>query len=176
MKHPTTPPTSRPTRALALAAACLFAFAAPATAHDDDEPMPAELAADPSDGPAYPVSGIRLEISSSQPDHPALVALSDFRLKLGQVADGYVAPRKGVPEADVPLVAAPFTNYYASAVQAIGLQLTNHLKDEGLDNVLVYAAEEEIDPETGRDLRARGQLTLHFLVRAEPHKRRGWFD
>jgi hypothetical protein len=41
---------------------------------------------------------------------------------------------------------------------------------------MVHPLEQEIDPETGVDLRGHGQLGLTLLVRAERRPKRGWFD
>jgi hypothetical protein len=144
-------------------------------AHDEHEAPAMDFEAVASDGPAYPVSGIKLQITSSTPEARALVELPELKLALGQVQNGFVAPRDGVPVASVRLMVAPYSNYYASAIQSIGMQISEHLEDEGFENVLVYPLEEEIDPETGRDLRGTGQVNLTLLVRAEPRKKRGWF-
>lgn len=134
--------------------------------------QPSDYQADDSDGPAYPVSGLHLEISSSTPQAPALVALSELDVTLGQVADGYVAPRDSVPTGSVRLAIAPYANYHASALQAIGSQIAEHLDHEGFEDVIVYPLEKEIDPETGSDLRGAHQLGLTLFVRAEPKKKR----
>jgi hypothetical protein len=88
-------------------------------AHDPEGPPTAERRASESDGPAYEVSGLRLQIVSSTPSHEALAGLHELRVTLGQVADGYVAPAADLPQARVPIASAPFTRYYASALRAI---------------------------------------------------------
>lgn len=164
------------TRRTAWVVASFLALAIPAElpAHEGSAPA-SDFHAAASDGPPYPVSGFRFEIASSTPDASELRALPELRVVLGQVQDGFVAPGGPAPETEVPLVVAPYTNYYASALQAITLQIADHLKDEGFESVIVYPVEQEIDPETGADLRGVGQLNLHLLVRAEPGSS-GWFD
>jgi hypothetical protein len=136
---------------------------------------PSDYQADESDGPAYPVSGLRLQIDSSTPEAQALVELPELAVTLGQVADGYVAPRDSVPTGSVRLAVAPYANYHASALEAIGTQIADHLTHEGFEDVIVYPLEQQIDPETGRDLRGKHYLGLTLLVRAEPKQRRGLF-
>jgi len=144
-------------------------------AHDHDGAPAHDFRAVESDGPAYPVSGLRFQIVSSTPDARALVELPELEVGLGQVADGFVAPRDSVPIAAVRLVVAPYANYHASALSAIALQISDHLEDEGFENVMVYPVEQQIDPETGRDLRGVGQVHFTLLVRAEPKPRWWWF-
>jgi len=160
---------------LMLAASALLTGTPRSAAGHDGLAPASDFHALPEDGPAYPVSGLRLQIVSNAPDHEALAKLPELRLRLGQVAHGFVAPGGMAPDAEVPLVVAPYTNYHRSALQAISKQIVAYLTDEGFDEVLVYPVEEEIDPETGVDLRGVGQLRLHLLVRAnrEPG---GWFD
>lgn len=157
-------------------AALLLALAAPApvAAHDDQAPA-SEFKATPADGPPYPVSGLRLQIISSTPDAEAFQKLPEMELELGQVADGYVAPGGPAPNAEVVLHSAPYTYYYRSALNAICVQIVERLRKKGFDPVLVYPAEEEIDPETGLDLRAGHQRELHLMVRADPAPKRGWW-
>jgi hemolysin activation/secretion protein len=81
------------------------------------------------------------------------------------VADGYVAPREGLPEAKFILRVAPYTNYYASAIRSINEQVVARFNKKGLIGVLVQPVETEIEPGSGRDLRAPGQVSLNLVVR-----------
>lgn len=139
----------------------------PAGAEDDDkEAASASFQANPRrDGPRYPVAGFRLEYASDHPRHPVLEEFLDIRVKLGQVEDGYVEPREGVPTTEFPLRVAPYTYYYASAIRAINRQVVEHFNDEGLLGVLVQPAEDQIEPGTGKDLRPEDQADLDLVVR-----------
>ena len=161
---------------IAIASAMLLALAAPMrlVAHEDLAPA-ANFQASENDGPAYPISGLRLQISSNVDDSSVLAELAEFKLTLGQVAEGFVGPAGPVPQTQVRLIVAPYSNYHASAISAITEQLSDHLKSEGFVNVMVFPREEEIDPETGRDLRGVGQLTLNLVVRAELYRKRWLF-
>lgn len=163
-------------RQITILAAMLLTLTVPVTlvAHEDLAPA-ANFEATANDGPAYPVSGLRLQISSNVDDSEVLAELAEFKLTLGQVADGFVAPTEVVPQTQVRLTVAPYSNYYASAISSITAQLSDHLKDEGFTSVIVYPREEEIDPQSGRDLRGVGQLSLHLIVRAELHRKRWLF-
>ena len=57
--------------------------------------------ATPADGAAYLVSDILPRYVEEHPDHPPLD--SDLEVELGEVSDGYVAPREDVPSARIRL-------------------------------------------------------------------------
>lgn len=137
---------------------------APATADEKLGP-PSEYSAGASDGPGYPVSGLRLQYGSEHARHPAIEEFQDIRVHLSQVADGYVAPRENLPETEIVLRAAPYTTYYASAIRAINEQVVARFNKKGLIGVLVQPLETEIEPGTGRDLRPPGQVSLTLVVR-----------
>jgi len=128
--------------------------------------MPHNFQADPKrDGPRYPVAGFRLQYSSDHPRHPVLEEFLDIQVTLGQVNDGYVEPRAGIPETRIVLRVAPYTNYYASAVRSINQQVVAHFNQKGLIGVLVGPLETEIEPGSGKDLRPPGQVNLNLVVR-----------
>ena len=161
----------------AVAAAMLLALAGPLAqgARAEERADASQLHASDRDGIGYPACGLRLQISSNEPSDEVLTALPELRVTLGQVAEGFVEPRGDVSQTDVPLVIAPYTKYYASALRAISVQITRYLQDEGFESVMVYPLEEQIDPETGHDLRGVGQVGLDLLVRADRPVKKGWF-
>jgi len=98
-----------------------------------------------------------------------------FSVDVSDLAPSRGAYTNRVVRTAVRLVVAPYSNYHASALSAIALQISDHLEDEGFENVMVYPVEQQIDPETGRDLRGVGQVHFTLLVRAEPKPRWWWF-
>jgi hemolysin activation/secretion protein len=150
----------------ALVLPLLLAGAARPAQAAQEPAFPHEFRADPQrDGPKYPVAGFRLQYSSDHPRHPVLEEFLDIQVRLGQVDDGYVEPRAGVPETRIVLRVAPYTNYYASAIRAINQQVVSHFNEKGLIGVLVAPLETEIEPGSGKDLRKAGQVNLNLVVR-----------
>lgn len=150
--------------AVALAAS-FVAAGRPAPAHAADATPPVQHQAIPRlDGNAYPVAGFRLEYAKEHPRHPDLEPLLDLEITLGQVEDGYVEPRDGLPSARVTLRAARYTKYYASAIRTIDQQIVEQFNKKGLIGVLVQPLETEIEPGSGKDLREPGRVNLHLVV------------
>jgi hemolysin activation/secretion protein len=106
--------------------------------HAQDSSAPAGIAtlsqADPQvDGLRRPLTSLEARYAREHPAHPSLDAMMDTSITLGQLADGYTAPREGVPsltmrlgdiggsggiyDAALPLISQAF----ASRARAFGL-------------------------------------------------------
>lgn len=108
------------------------------------------------DGEPYLVGEFDPGYAEPHPDHPPLGPLRTAEIELGKVADGYVAPRKGVPIVHTTLeqlAEGEPTFYYASAIAAINLGILKHLNQQGLGAVLVQTHPADIDPASGEDKR-----------------------
>lgn len=108
------------------------------------------------DGEAYLVGEFDPGYAEPHPDHPPLGPLHTAEIALGKVADGYIAPREGVPIVHTTLeqIAGEEPEfYYASAIATINLQILKHLNQQGLGAVLVQTHPADIDPVSGEDKR-----------------------
>ena len=93
------------------------------------------------------------------PQHPPLGAILTGEVELGEVADGYVGLREGVPIRKVRLHERPShvpTRYYASALAAINRTILGALNERGLAGVRVQTNPLDVDAATGDDLRSPG--------------------
>lgn len=121
----------------------------------------------PADGRAYAVAQLVPRYVRDHPQLPPLGAILATRVELGEVDDGYVAPRAELPSRELPLrdlaSAAP-TRYYASALAAINRTILGALNDRGLAGVRVRASPLDIDAATGEDRRDPRQRTLRVDI------------
>ena len=134
-------------------------LAAPGVAHG--------ASAMPADGRAYVVTQILPRYVDDHAQHPPLGALLAADVELGEVTDGYVGPRKGVPIRKFRLHERPShapTRYYASALATINRAILGALNERGLAGVRVRASPLDIDPATGDDRRSPGQGTLRVDI------------
>lgn len=108
------------------------------------------------DGEAYLVGDFEPEYAEPHPDHPPLASVLETEITLGRVADGYVAPRDGLPQVQTTLQEIAGEEpafYYASAIAAINQGILQELNSKGLGAVLVQTNPADIDPATGEDKR-----------------------
>ncbi len=115
-------------------------------------------AAAPDDGPAYPVSGIRLRYSLENPSLPPLDGVMNLSVSLGQTDQGYVEPRAGAETvtlrlADIGAGGTAKVIFYQSAIRSVGSQIVHFLNTRGIYGVFVSPDPDDIPPETGTDLR-----------------------
>ncbi len=130
-------------------------------------PVGAAPPADPGDGPRFRITGFTAEYAKDHPEHPPLAEIMQVPIELGQAADGYVAPRAGVPATVVSLsetFPAPNDQFYASALQTINSALVREFNRRGLVAVLVAPSEEQIARRTGEDLRPPSATGLTLVV------------
>lgn len=130
----------------------------------DDRPAAEEVKPLPEDGPGYPVSAFELHYIRENPAHPAIEDLMSMPIQLGWTSQGYVAPRADLPTVTITLAEAatrPTETYYASALQHILVNIKDALVARQLMGVYVAPDPGQIEPSTGRDLRAgKTSLTL----------------
>lgn len=123
----------------------------------------------PSDGVAYPVSEIRFAYPLSHEDLPELEELGSISVLLGQLAEGYVAPREGVPlvVVDIRSIAGedPVV-VYGSALASINNAVRDALESRyGMIGHLVTPDAREIAYRTTQeDLRDDGDNELTIFI------------
>jgi len=146
---PMTPVIPAPPAAPAMPAT---ADAVPATA----PAAPPEVVTNPgpasaNDGKAYPVSEVKIGYKFPHPEQPPVGELLDSQIKLGVVADGYVAPRPGVPVVSIKLgdigKAVP-QKLYHSGIAAIYSHVLRQFNAQGIIGVFVVvdSADIKMDP------------------------------
>ncbi|MEE8314416.1 MAG: ShlB/FhaC/HecB family hemolysin secretion/activation protein [Myxococcota bacterium] len=119
--------------------------------------------ATPADGQAYLVTEFLPRYVADHPQHPPLSTVLEAGVELGEVSDGYVAPRAGVPTRRIRLNqdgARVPARYYASALAAINRTILGELNRLGLAGVRVQTSPGDIDPASGDDRRKPEQRTL----------------
>ena len=155
------PPT--PVHLLALLA-CVLMGAGTARAAADSSTL--GLHSD-TEGPVYLVGAVRLNYASAHPLHPSIPELEDVDLALGESSDGYVGPRRGGDNVWFGLLdierGAPI-RIYASGIRELNEQFVRELNRRGLVGVFVAPHPDDIDPQTGADLRPPGRTTLELVV------------
>lgn len=142
--------------------------------------QPGELPGEPgaaieADGPRYPVSAFVIRYAQDTRGLPLVEAIGRVEVELGRVADGYVAPRPGVPVVRMRVREAAdrgVEGYYASAIAAVTRAILGEFNRQGLIAVVVAPSDEDIyqpedrtDPGWGRDLRPPGKTDLTILVK-----------
>jgi hemolysin activation/secretion protein len=119
----------------------------------------------PFDDKAYPVTRFLIEYKSEHPDHPPVDDLLNILVPLGSDPDGFVGPKPGVPVVQVrpaDVVEGPSVVFHRSAINAIARGVIEALNDRGIIGVFVQIHPEDINDQTGEDLRGgkRGDLRL----------------
>lgn len=151
--------------------------ASPALAQDDD-PGPGSSETDTAtqmqeppapieaDGPSYPISALVLQYVRENPQHPALEEVMQIEVALVQTAQGFVAPRAGVPSVRLRLAQIadrPVETYYASAIQRILEEIRDFFSQREIMGVYVAPDPFQIN-EAGNDLRPAGQTALRVII------------
>lgn len=142
-------------------------------------PMPAPTAeeanlppgtATAEDGAAFRVSRFVLRYQAEHAGHPELADLLDAPVRLGVVADGYVAPRRGIQSVVIRIgdvaEGAP-TLFYQSAINAVRRDIVRAINSYGLIGPYISIDPDDVDETAGldavwKDLRGgtRGDLRL----------------
>ena len=153
--------------ALALATALAFALsAAPARASFDPSDPPAG-AHTQTDGPRYWVGRVVVGYANEHPLQPPIDLLRAAPYALGRASDGYVGARRGGNNVWFQLAdvgASGAVPVYATGLQDLCEQVVTELGARGLIGVYVSPPPNEIDPDTGADLRPEGSTDLHLVV------------
>lgn len=105
------------------------------------------------DGPPFLISAFEPVFTIEHPGLPLREQVLQYTIRLGRVADGFVAARPGVPTVQVTLSQVPqmeTRRFYASAIQSINQQLVDHLNRQGLAGVYIAPDERDIEPRMDR--------------------------
>lgn len=122
-----------------------------------------------ADSPRYPVGRLQLVYVDRNPAFPPATAMEQVTVELGQAADGLVAPRAGFPLVKMRLVDAGRPGrdqFYASAIRSINQQLVYAFNRRDFYAIVVAPMPSDIQRRTGKDLRPKGQTTLHLGIYA----------
>lgn len=121
-----------------------------------------------SDGDAYLISRVLLAYGREQPGQPDMQdeKFQNLSVRLGKVAEGYVAPRPGVEAVTLKLseiTEGSGGKFYRSAIQAMSAAVAEELNRRGVFGVFVTPSDQDIDEHTGKDLR-EGRTALVLLT------------
>ncbi|UCD74773.1 MAG: hypothetical protein JSV91_13415, partial [Phycisphaerales bacterium] len=161
--------------AVALLISCYFAFPVQAQ-------PPAFGQATVADGPLYAVTGVEMGYAKALPFLPDIATdlapgLGDVEIDLGKVASGYVAPREGIERETIEFRTIVLTGaedeagepraqllLHLSALNAITDALTAAVKERRGLEFFIVADPNDVDPDTGQDLRGRGDKMLSLVL------------
>jgi hypothetical protein len=140
-----------------------------ATQEPQEPPPPAASGPAPTraDGIAFDVDRFVLRYAQAHPDQPPEAEILQVVVPLGRTSRGWVAPRDGVPTASLVVADVArhdLRRFYGSAIRHINEAIVAEYNRRGLAGVLVIPDEEDIDPRSGRDLRAPDQDRLRLVV------------
>jgi len=140
-----------------LAAVCPAAtvMAGPATAPAGDE------------GPAYRITRFDLAYSPPRQGVPQVSDILAMEVELGVLSSGYVNVRPGIPRVRFPLAEAanqPLDRYHPAALQAICAQIVRYFNQKGLISVFVAVHADDIDVDSGRDLRPADRTSMRLVI------------
>jgi hypothetical protein len=143
----------------------------PAEPWRDDVPEAAasETGREPvrADGLVYPVSDVQIQYARVAVGQPLLTDLAGIDAQLLRTSQGWVAPRQGIESTTVRVTRPPGTPvapFYGSAIRAMNQAVVNEFNRRGLVGVLVRPHPDDIDPNSSRDLREKGDTTLRLVV------------
>ena len=120
----------------------------------------------PEDGPAYPVSEFIPLFVRQHEGLPSIEDVLETHVRLGLTAEGYVAPRVGMPVVLLrlgDLAERPVVIFYASAVQQVLEAVRDTLVAGELMGVFIAPYPEDIS-DLGEDLRVEGDDSLRLLM------------
>ena len=159
--------------AVLVAVAVAWASADPAAASEPaavlpPDALPGQFAATRADGLRYRIDAFELSYAEDHPEHPPIAEIMDLEIELGEVFDGYVAPREDLPLWRIRLADAPLAGpeiYYGSAIRTIDKRIVEEFARRGLAGLLVHPDENDIDLGSYRDLRPPGRTAMGFVIR-----------
>jgi len=118
-----------------------------------------------SDGASFPIGGATLIYVTQMTGVPAVEDLMQVEFELLQTAQGYVAPRDGLPTVTLTfaeLANQPVRDFYTSALLEMSAALVNEFNRRGV--IGVFVAPLQVDLSTGGDRREAGQNGLTFEI------------
>lgn len=118
------------------------------------------------DGATYRVSRFELGYRTQHPDHPALEAIGEARVKLGVLPTGYVQYREGLPSTTIrvaDVVEGTQTTFHSSAIVAMAQAIVADFSARGISGVGVQIDPADIN-QAGQDLRSPDRSTLRLII------------
>ena len=118
---------------------------------------------------SYSITEFDIAHDPEHPDLPPVEALLKLRIKLGWLKERYVAERRGPRRVSFRLGRVPRyrSNVFdATAVASVCQQILARLNRIGLIGIYVFPAPDDIEPGTGRDLRAEQSGALRIRINA----------
>jgi hemolysin activation/secretion protein len=113
-----------------------------------------------ADGPAYPVSAVRLEYAKARPGLPPVDAFMNTPVTLGYTEDGYVAYRPGLAARTLRLSElGGDARLHASAINAVAQAVVGEMNERDYVGVMVQPAPGQFD-DSGKDVRPASDATL----------------
>lgn len=131
----------------------------PAPAPPAEQPPPVSTDLLESDGEVYVVDPLEIEYARAHPSHPDLADILDLEVQLLETPQGYAAPRPGLPTITLRLSEVESladNRLSASALTTIAQAIVTEFNARGIIGVLVAPDPEQIDGQTGTDLRVEG--------------------
>lgn len=119
------------------------------------------------DGAAYPVSRFVVEYHREHGEHPPVAEVLNAPVTLGVIPGGYVAPRPGLATVTVRVgdVIEGFSGtFHASALTEVVRGIVTEMNRRGFIGVFVQAHPEDLDEETGADLREGKRTELRLVI------------
>lgn len=118
-----------------------------------------------SDGASFPIGGAMLVYITPMPGAPSIEDLMQVEFELLQTAQGYVAPRPGLPTVTLTfaeLANQPERAFYTSALLEMSGALVSEFNRGGI--IGVFVAPLEVNLSTGGDRRGEGETNLTFEI------------
>lgn len=118
-------------------------------------------------GPFYRVSRFLIEYRQEHPQAPSAEDILTAPVRLGVSSEGYVSPVAGVPTTTIRLrdvADGASASFSAAALTAISRGVVEALQREGLASLIVQLHPQDINIETGEDLRPTKDGDLRLLV------------
>ncbi len=148
-----------------LAAAVGGAMATASAIYRHQQPEP--VVAQPElDGARHALTGIELRYEVEHPRHPAIGDVMAGSVTLGRLADGYTAPRDGVPSELVPFAAlGSLGGVYDAALPVISQAVVERLRQRGLLTAYVTPDASQMHLEDGIVVDTRNGATgLTYVI------------
>ncbi len=127
----------------------------------------AGVQAAPDDGPVYRVSRFVARFRTDHPGNPSLASVLEAPVRLSVLPSGYAAPRPGLPTvtpkvADV--IEGTANAFHQSGLNAVARGVSESLNQAGYFGVFTQIDPDDIDNQTGEDLRGRERSELRLII------------
>lgn len=115
----------------------------------------------------YSVSRFVLEYRSDHPQQPSLEELMGATVRLGVMADRFDTPEAGLPTTTIRVRDVMDGNpgvFTPRAIAAVLQGIVSDINKRGIGSVVVQVHPDDVDAETGEDLRANARGDLRLVV------------